>query len=361
MARIAPVGHEEQLTLVDHLDELRTRLIISIAAIAVAFAFTFWQSEWVLGVITAPVDSALSTDSASEEEKDRDSDEVQYAHQQQVSEALGLLSDDAAATRKAVDALRASETVEGDRTLAAQLASLSAAMAKRGDQLAKLDLTPPEIDRRPITLGVTEPFLVTISSSFYAAILLVLPFLLFQLYAFVVPAFTPRERQAAVPLMFMVPVLFMMGVVFAYYLVVPQAANFLLNFNDNEFDIQVGGRDAVKFITSFLIAIGLMFQLPVGILALTRSGIVTVTQLRQSRRYAIIGFAVLAAFLTPTPDPGTMLLALAPLVVLYELSILLASWLERRRPLEPLGEEPDLDRLADEYAPLPVDDDQPVT
>lgn len=358
MARLTPVGHEEQLTLVDHLDELRSRLMLSLLVVGACFAFTFWQSDWVLGVLTKPVDAALSTDGASDEKKERDADEVQYAFQKTVTDALKTLRADQADTQAIVDALRDGSSKGKD---AAALDALAERMEARGEVLDKLDLAPPEIDRRPLTLGVTEPFLVTISSAFWSALLLALPFLLFQIYAFVLPAFTPRERQAAVPLMFMVPVLFLMGVVFAYYLVIPQATNFLLNFNDNEFDIQVGGREAIKFTISFLIAVGLMFQLPVGILAVTRSGIVSVAQLRQSRRYAIVGFAVVAAVITPTPDPGTMLLAMAPLVVLYELSILLASWLDRRRPLEPLGEDPELDKLADEYAPLPVDDDQAVT
>lgn len=361
MARLAPVGHEDQLTLVDHLDELRSRIIASLIAVGLCFAFTFAMSDWVLGVITAPVDAALSTDGASQEAKSRDADEVQYAFQQTLSEAIEALRADQADSAAAIGGLSGADALSDEPELRRRLDALAERMEARAEALEKLDVTPPEIDRRPLTLGVTEPFLVTISSSLYAALLLALPFLLYQLYAFIVPAFTPRERQAAVPLMTMVPFLFLAGVVFAYYLVIPQATNFLLNFNDGEFDIQVGGREAIKFVVSFLIAVGLMFQLPVGILALTRSGIVTVTQLRQARRYAIVGFAILAAVLTPTPDPGTMLLALAPLVVLYELSILLASWLDRRRPLEPLGEEPDLDQLADHYAPLPVDDDQPVT
>ncbi len=102
----------------------------------------------------------------------------------------------------------------------------------------------------------------------------------------------------------MIPVLFIGGVAFAYYIVLPQTTRFLLNFNSGEFDIQVQGREAVKFVTSFLIAIGLMFQLPVAILAITRSGIVGVPQLRAFRGYAVIVFAVLAAVLTQHPIPA---------------------------------------------------------
>ncbi|MBJ7472273.1 MAG: twin-arginine translocase subunit TatC [Solirubrobacteraceae bacterium] len=353
--RIAPIAHEEQLTLVDHLDELRSRLFSSLIFVTLVFAVTFWQSDRVLGVITAPIDNALSTNK-SEDDKKLDADEVQYAYQAAVAQAIEALRADTDDLSEAVGALSTSEAVDADEELKRSLAALQAQIAKREAQIEKLDLAAPAIDRRPVTLGVTEPFLVTIRSSLYAALLFSMPFLLYQAYAFIIPAFTPREKQVAVPLMFMVPFLFLGGVAFAYYLVLPQAANFLLNFNDNEFDIQVQGREAVSFVTTFLIGVGLMFQLPVGILAVNRSGIISVDQLRKGRRYAIVVFAILAAVLTPTPDPGTMLLALTPLVVLYELSIIAASWLERYRPLESISEQQVLDDLA-EFAPLPLDDD----
>jgi sec-independent protein translocase protein TatC len=353
--RLAPIGHEDQLTLVDHLQELRTRLFSSIIFVALVFAFTFWQSNAVLSFITKPVDDALSTTKSTKEKK-KDADEVQFDYQSRVSKAVRALRDDSADLSKAVAQLQGSKSVGDDATLKASIAVLQARIADRQKLLSKIDLTAPPIDRRPITLGVTEPFLVTITSSLYAALLLSLPFLLYQIYAFVLPAFTPRERKVALPLMLMVPFLFLAGVLFAYYLVLPQATNFLLNFNDTEFNIQVQGAQAVKFVTTFLIAIGLMFQLPVGILAITRSGIIGVAQLKTFRRYAIVFFAVVAAVLTPTPDPGTMLLAMAPLVVLYELSIIAASWLDRVRPLDPPSEQDALDDLVD-YAPLPLDDD----
>ena len=354
--RLAPIGHEDQLTLVDHLSELRNRLFASLAFVTLCFAFTFWQSDRVLSFITKPVDNALSTTTGGEDGKKKDADEVQYAYQAAVSKALVALKDDSADLSKAVGALQTSKSVATDAQLQATIKTLQERIERRGKAIDALGIAAPAIDRRPITLGVTEPFLVTITSSLYAALLLSLPFLLFQIYAFVLPAFTPRERSVAFPLMLMVPFLFLAGVAFSYYLVLPQATNFLLNFNDGEFNIQVQGREAVKFVTTFLIGVGLMFQLPVGILAITRSGIVGVPQLRSARRYVIVAFAVVAAVLTPTPDPGTMLLAMAPLVVLYELSIIAASWLDRVRPLEPASEQPDLDDLRD-YAPLPLDED----
>ena len=235
MSRIKPIHHEEQLPVVDHLDELRSRLMVAAAAFLVAFGLTTWQSDLVLAILNAPLPG----------------------------------------------------------------------------------------DLEPITLGPAEPFITTLKSAGYAAVLLVLPVLLYQAYAFVVPAFNPRERRLVVPLILMVPILFIGGVAFCYLVVLTPALDFLLSFNASEFNTQLRASDYYDFATMLMIAMGLGFQVPVGILALTRLGVVTVEKLRRSRRYAFLAIAVLAAML-PTLDPVTLLLEMVPLLVLYELSIQLA-------------------------------------
>jgi len=122
----------------------------------------------------------------------------------------------------------------------------------------------------------------------------------------------------------MVPVLFIGGVVFAYYVVVPAALKFLLNFNADQFNTEIRAREYYSFISMTLLSVGVLFQIPVGILAATKLGITTPEKLRRNRRYAILIIAVLAALL-PGVDPVTMLIEMVPLVLLYELSILLAS------------------------------------
>ena len=188
---------------------------------------------------------------------------------------------------------------------------------------------PPREARRPVTLGVGEPFTATVRVAAYAALLLALPILLFQAYAFVLPAFSREERNVALPLMAMVPFLFIAGVVFAYFMILPNAIDFLQNFNDDNFDILLQAKDYYRFAIMLMIVMGVCFQVPVGILAFTRLGIVSVAQLRHSRRYTIIGIAVVAMLL-PGQDPVTMLSLMAPLYVLFEGSILLASLIERR-------------------------------
>jgi sec-independent protein translocase protein TatC len=248
VARVRPVGFEDRLTLVDHLVELRTRLVWAILAFGLAWALCGWQNHFVLEVVNSPLD--------------------------------GL------------------------------------------DQ----ELLGP--GAKPISFGVTEQFTTTLMVSAYAGLLLALPVILYQLYAFVLPAFSPTEKKVAVPLLLMVPVLFICGVLFCYYVVLQPATEFLLSFNSDEFTTAVRARDYYSFIALTTIAMGLLFQVPVVILALTRLGITTPEALRKNRRYAFLVCAVLAALL-PTIDPLTMILEMIPLLVLYEVSIVVAQLVGR--------------------------------
>jgi sec-independent protein translocase protein TatC len=175
----------------------------------------------------------------------------------------------------------------------------------------------------PITFGVTEPFMTTVTLSVYAGILLAMPVILYQLYAYVLPAFSLQERRVVLPFLLAVPFLFIAGVVFAYFVVIPAATQFLLNFNASEFNIEVRAREYYSFFALTCISIGVLFQIPIGILAVTRLGIITPEQLGRNRKYAILVIAIVAMLL-PGTDPVTMLISMLPLVVLFEVSLLLA-------------------------------------
>src|SRR5215213_1275340 len=310
---LRPVGHEERLTLVGHLEELRTRLIICVIALAVTTGFCYWQNGRVLDILNKPLETKEQADSSK-----RSGDPLEQ--QARFSRLQKQAYED---TASFLESLSAADLTPGQAKLRAKAIESQRAAAAG---------VPRDVASNPITLGVTEPFTQTISVSFYAGLLLALPILLYQLYAFLIPAFTPSERKVAVPIMALVPVLFIAGLAFGYFVVLERAIAFLQNFNDDNFDILVQASTYYKFCLLFLGAIGMLFQIPVAVLAVTRLGIVTPRQLRKNRGYAILAIAVLAAVATPTPDPLTMTLAMAPLIVLYELSILLALWLDRVRP-----------------------------
>jgi sec-independent protein translocase protein TatC len=308
-----PIGHEDRLSLVEHLDELRSRLIISLLALGLAFALCAWQNGRLLDIINHPLDKET---------------------QKSVDRGRGPLGQIA----RTQDAIRVD--LESQLRSFRRLAQPSSGLAPGARKIfaAQAVNTQRAIDRlpdriegsKPVTLGVSEPFGTTLTVSFYFAVLLAMPFILWQLYAFVLPAFSDQERRVALPLMAMVPVLFITGVIFGYFLVLPAAVRFLQNFNADEFNILVQARDYYKFSAITLAVMGLVFQVPVGILALTRLGVVSVAQLRANRRYAIVVLAVVAMLL-PGTDPVTMLLCLLPLLVLYELSILMATFFARPR------------------------------
>jgi sec-independent protein translocase protein TatC len=234
--RIKPIEHDDRLSIVEHLDELRSRLVVCAFVLAISFGLCFWQNDLLLDIANDPLGG----------------------------------------------------------------------------------------NRQPITLAPAEAFTTTMTVSAYFSLLIALPVILWQLYSFVMPAFTPGERKVALPLLLLVPVLFITGVAFAYFIVIPAALNFLLDFNTDQFQNEIRARDYYSFVALTLISVGALFQIPIGILAATKIGLVTPQKLRKNRRYAILIIAVVAAAL-PGVDPVTMLIEMVPLLVLFELSILLAA------------------------------------
>jgi sec-independent protein translocase protein TatC len=247
--RVRPVAHEDRLSIVEHLDELRTRVIVCAAAFGVALALCFWQNHLLLEIASGPL---------------------------------------------------------------------------------------PSDHKELLTFGVAEPFTTTLTVAAYGAILLSLPVVLYQVYAYVLPAFSDNERRVALPILLIAPLLFLAGVAFAYFIVLPAAVKFLLSFNDSQFNVQVRARDYYSFFSTTMLAGGLIFQMPLAILAVTRMGIVRVEQFSANRRYAYLAIAALAAAL-PGVDPITMLIEMVPLLALYELSILLARAFGRPRAAGGMG------------------------
>jgi sec-independent protein translocase protein TatC len=234
--RVKAVTHEDELSLVEHLDELRSRIVICLIVFAVALALCFWQNHLLLELAGHPL---------------------------------------------------------------------------------------PSHHKRLITFGITEPFTTTLTVSAYGALVLSLPVWLWQLYAYILPAFSPMEKKVVLPILLMFPILFLAGIAFSYFVVMPAAVSFLLNFNDSQFNVQVRARDYYSFFSMTELAGAVVFQLPLAILAAVRLGITTPEYLSKNRRYAYLIIAVVAAAL-PGVDPVSMLLEMVPLLVLFELSILIA-------------------------------------
>lgn len=308
---VGSLGHEERLSVVDHLAELRTRLIVSLAAIAVAFGLCMWQNHALLQVINAP---------------------LAHQTQKQVSAGNGPLGATYKVQQNARDVASQLAIVvatlerPGSGASVATRASLQQVTPHLRGDISRLSAAPN--GNRPVTLGIGEPFNTTIGVALIFALILALPVVLYELYGFLLPAFSPEQRRIATPLMLAIPVLFVIGVTFGYFVVLPAAVRFFQNFNSGQFNVLVQASQYYHFAAVTLLAMGLVFQVPVGILAATRAGIVTPDQLRHNRRYAILACAVMAAFVPG--DALTLILETVPLYLLFEGSVLLARIFERR-------------------------------
>jgi sec-independent protein translocase protein TatC len=233
--------HGEEATLVEHLDELRSRLIISLVAIVPAFALAFYFHEEIIDWLTGPL---------------------------------------------------------------------------------------PD-DKQLVTFGVTEPFTTSVMVSLVAAIGLVLPVLLWQIWAFLAPAVNPHFERIALAFVSLATGLFVCGVLFMYYVVLPRALEFLTNYDEELYDIQIRASYYYNFVALLLLGGGLAFLLPIFVLALVRLRVLTSDRLRRNRRYAFVILLIFAALL-PTVDPVSLAFELVPLMLLFELSIWLSVLLERR-------------------------------
>ncbi|HEY2007171.1 MAG TPA: twin-arginine translocase subunit TatC [Solirubrobacteraceae bacterium] len=313
-----PVTHEARMSAVDHLDELRSRLIVSVIAVLAAFGFCFWQNHQLLRIVNAP---------------------LAHNTQQQVRSGGGPLGAtyrvQVSARDVATQLSRVAGVLQAQSRSGTARAALATVQHSLGKDVKALSAAPR--GDRPVTLGIGEPFTSTLTVTLIFALILSLPVLLLQAYGFLMPAFSPEQRRHMLPVTLAIPVLFAAGIAFGYLVVLPAALHFFQNFNSGEFNVLVQANQYYKFAATTLLAMGLLFQIPVGIIAVTRAGLVTPAQLRQHRRYAVLA-CVVAAALLPS-DVITMLLEIVPLYLLFEFSVLIAAVSERRakRRATPVG------------------------
>jgi sec-independent protein translocase protein TatC len=234
--------HGEEASLVEHLDELRTRLIICLIAIGAGFAVSFAFHDHLIHWLNEPL---------------------------------------------------------------------------------------PADKQKPVTFGVTEPFVTSIKVSMYAGFALALPVVLWQVWSFLAPAIEEGAQRVVAVFVFLASGLFAGGLAFAYWVVLPAGIHFLTNFDSNLYTIEVRASYYYSFAALLLLAIALVFELPIFVLALVRLGVLTTAQLRRNRRLAYV-LLIAFAILLPTVDPVSLFFESVPLIVLFELSIWLSALMERR-------------------------------
>jgi sec-independent protein translocase protein TatC len=236
------LGHGEEATLVEHLEELRQRIFVCLGALVVGFAVTYAFHHTVLDWLNKPLPAHVG---------------------------------------------------------------------------------------KPITLGVAEPFLTVMKISFFGALILAAPVLLWQLWSFLAPAIdSGTERRIRVFVLLAVALL-AGGIVFGYFVTLPAAVHYLTNFDKEQFNIQLRAKDYYSFTTMVILAMGVVFELPIFVLAMVRLGILSTKTLRKNRRMGYFIVAIVAVAL-PGIDPFTTTLEMIPLLLLFEGSIWLAVITERR-------------------------------
>jgi sec-independent protein translocase protein TatC len=235
------LDHGEEATLVEHLDELRSRLVIALLAIVPIFLVTFAFHEQIMEWLTGPLDD----------------------------------------------------------------------------------------DKQLVTLGVTEPFTTSVKVSLIAALAIAMPVILWQAWAFLAPAVQPHFERVVLVLVGLATVLFICGVTFMYVVVLPRALDFLTSYDDELYDIQIRASYYYTFAAMTLLAGGLAFLMPIFVLGLVRLRILTSDRLRQNRRMAFV-ILLCFAILLPTVDPVSLAFEVVPLLLLFEMSIWLSVFLERR-------------------------------
>jgi sec-independent protein translocase protein TatC len=233
--------HGEEATLVEHLGELRARLLIALGALGVAFAVVYPFHERLIDALSEPL---------------------------------------------------------------------------------------PE-GRRLVTFGVTEPFTTSLKVTFFASLAIALPILLYQLWAFLAPAMEEHAQRIVASFATFATALFAGGVAFGYFVVLPKALGFLTDFDAELYDIQIRASYYFSFVTLALFGMGIVFELPIFILALVRLRVLTADRLRRNRRMAFF-LAFVVAVLLPTVDAVSLLFEVIPILILFELSIWLSVYFERR-------------------------------
>jgi sec-independent protein translocase protein TatC len=194
-----------------------------------------------------------------------------------------------------------------------------------------------------IFTGLTDAFFTYIKLSFFTGICLAIPVILYQTWRFVAPGLYESEKRYVAPFIFLGTIFFVAGLMFGYYIVFPVAFKFFVSYSTDSIKIMPSIKEYLSFSCMFLLAFGAIFEIPILLFFLVRIGIVSETTLRKNRKYAILLAFILAAILTPTPDVVNQVLMAVPIILLYELSLVMIKLMpaKKQEPETETEQEPD--------------------
>ncbi len=333
-----------QMSFLEHLDELRSRIIRSIAFIFIAFVGCWFVSDYIYNFLALPVQKALAeaqrrelpiggltgNETIKSNSELNDGETGRYVFPETTKIGTSVIPAGASVMAKVA-------TVQGRKGLFTDEPLFAGETVIPKGVLLPFDFNArpkalPGIDDKLVVTTAMEPFSLYVKVSIYTAIALAVPFLLWQIWAFVSPGLYPHERRYALPFVLLSSISFVLGAAFAYKIIFPPAAKYLLGLGQ-DFRLFLNASDYFDFIILVMLAMGVVFQMPAITYVLARIGIVSARFLLRHWKGALIIILIAAAVLSPTNDIPNMLLFAAPMILLYIVSIFIA-WIfgkERRK------------------------------
>ena len=334
-------GEEEdlggQMSFLEHLDELRRRLIRCILFVFIATSASWFFSGQIYAFLAAPVERALAdaqrrqvpiagqtgTEMIGSLTSLKENDAGRYVFAEETKLGTSLIPAGASVTARVFKDAEGKLALFTDEPLFAGNTVIPKGVRLPAELGAAAVESFSGVNDKLIVTTALEPFSLYIKVSLYAAVCLSVPFLLFQIWGFVAPGLYPHERAYVTPFITLSSISFVLGAAFAYYVIFPPAAKYLLGLG-SDFRLLLKANDYFDFIILIMLGMGVVFQMPAVTYVLARIGLVTAGFMLRIWKTALIVILIAAALLSPTADIANMLLFAAPMMVLYVVSILVA-------------------------------------
>ena len=328
---------EGQMSFLEHLDELRKRLVRSVIFILLAFIACFYFSGVIFQFLAVPVQRELRAAKQKRIESGgtfasfKEGDTARFVFNQKTDLGAAVIPVGASVSSKIAKCEETKLCVLTEEDI-----FVGSVVIPKGTKVAEIITDGSNTAGYEEQLIVTTPvesFTLYVTVSLYAAIALSVPFLLLQIWGFISPALYKHERRYVTPFIGLSTVSFVLGAAFAYYILFPPAMSYLLGLGQ-DFNLMLRATDYFDFITLIMLAMGLIFQMPAITYVLARIGIVSARFLLDAWKFAIVIILILAAVISPTGDIPNMMLFAAPMMVLYMFSIVIAAFFGKKREKE---------------------------
>jgi sec-independent protein translocase protein TatC len=326
-----------QMSFLEHLDELRRRLVRSFVVVILATAGSWFFSVPIYGFLAAPIERALAeaqrhevqfagytgTETISAMQTLKENDTGRFVFPEEVKIGTSLIPIGASVMSRVLKDSQGKLALFTDEPLYAGNVVIPKGVRLRVDLATAATHEYSGVNDKLIVTTALEPFSLYIKVALYTAIAISVPFLLLQIWGFVSPGLYPHERAYVTPFIVLSTISFVLGAAFAYYVLFPPAAKYLLGVG-SEFRLLLKASDYFDFIVLVMLGMGVVFQMPAVTYVLARIGIVTAKFMVKIWKTALITIMIAAAVLSPTSDIPNMLLFAAPMIVLYVVSIFVA-------------------------------------